>query len=144
MLLEALLCLVLVMPMPSNQVRGAVVKTIVNAWEKNKGIQYVAYAIILVDVLYFWHVLDALSMPFYVYGLGLFEDAHMTCELRSMQFERERNAYITGTSLFLFLVLRRLVDIQAKLFEARGEQKAAGMGVPMGKAVGHQPRSHYD
>ena len=40
-----------------------------------------------------------------------------------MAFERERNAYITGFSLFLFLVLRRMVDIQRQLFKLRGEMK---------------------
>ena len=34
-------------------------------------------------------------------------------------FRNERNAYITGFSLFMFLVLRRLIDIQMKLHEVR-------------------------
>ena len=37
-------------------------------------------------------------------------------------------------SLFLFLVLRRLVDIQVKLHEARADSKAVG-SVPMGAPV---------
>ena len=140
MLIEAALVLLLVMPMPSNQVRGSIVGAIVTTWEKNVAIRYVAMGVLAIDVLYFWHVIDALSMPFYAFGL--FEDAFLNCEMRSLAFERERNAYITGTSIFLFLVLRRLVDIQAKLFQSRGEAKAAGMGIPMGAPVQH--RAHYE
>jgi len=40
----------------------------------------------------------------------------------------ERNAYITGANLFLFFVLRRLVDIQGKLHVARGQVKQLGGG----------------
>ena len=38
-------------------------------------------------------------------------------------YQNERNAYITGFSLFLFFVLRRLLDIQRKLHEARQQMK---------------------
>ena len=141
MLFEAALVLLLVAPMPSNQVRGAIVHAIVSAWEKNPGVRYVSYAVLAIDCLYFWHVIDALSAP--LYAFGIFEDAFLNCEMRAMAFERERNAYVTGTSIFLFLVLRRLVDIQAKLFESRGEAKAAGARVPMGKPI-QTTRSHYD
>ena len=53
---------------------------------------------------------------------------------------QERNALICGASLFLWFVLRRLVDIQGKLHESRAMHKAAGGapkgGVPMGMPVG--------
>ena len=54
--------------------------------------------------------------------------------------EQERNALICGASLFLWFVLRRLVDIQGKLHESRAMHKAVGGvptgGVPMGMPVG--------
>ena len=46
----------------------------------------------------------------------------------------ERNAYITGFSLFLSLVLNRLIDIQGKLHSARQGVKQGG-AVPMGMPV---------
>ena len=81
----------------------------------------------------------------------MLEDALVTCELRAMAFERERNAYITGFSLFLFLVLRRMVDIQKQLFTMRSEMKNVQKrypqifqnsheSVPMGRPV-HE--KHY-
>ena len=52
----------------------------------------------------------------------------------------------SGFSLFLFLVLRRLVDIQAKLHESRADVKTIGHGVPMGMPIGSSvpPRSKFD
>ena len=58
----------------------------------------------------------------------------------SPNLKQERNALICGASLFLWFVLRRLVDIQGKLHESRAMHKAVGGapkgGVPMGMPVG--------
>jgi B-cell receptor-associated protein 31 len=144
LLAESLLVLLLVMPMPSNQVRGAIITVIVDTWEKNNAVRYTGYFLGAINVIYFLMVFDALRQPFYAFGFML-EDALVSCEFRAMAFERERNAYITGFSLFLFLVLRRMVDIQRQLFKLRAEMKDAqkrypqifqqSSTVPMGQPV---------
>ena len=114
--------------------------------------RYIALFLGSINVIYFLMVFDALRQPFYAFGFML-EDALVSCEFRAMAFERERNAYITGFSLFLFLVLRRMVDIQKQLFTLRAEMKDAQKrypalfqetrdphGVPMGRPV-HE--KHY-
>jgi len=160
MLAEMALVLLLVAPMPSNQVRGAIVSAIVSTWETQAAVRYIALSLGLINVVYFLHVFDALRQPFYAFGFML-EDALVSCELRAQGFERERNAYITGFAIFLFLVLRRMVDIQAQLFAVRGEMKVLQKkwpqifeqqqqqqqqqqqhGVPMGQPV-HQHYKQY-
>ena len=134
MLFEAAIVLLLVMPMPSNQVRGAITAAITTVWDKNAAVRYVAFGLTIVNALYLWSVMDALLHPSFRLALGYMgAEALLSCEMRALEFERERNAYITGISLFLFLVLRRLVDIQVKLHEARAEAKAGG--VPFGQPV---------
>ena len=151
LIVESLLVLLLVMPMPSNQVRGAIITVIVDTWEKNNAVRYVGFFLGAINLFYFMTVFDAFRHSFYAFGFML-EDALVTCELRAMAFERERNAYITGFSLFLFLVLRRMVDIQKQLFTMRTEMKnvqkrypqifqnSSHESVPMGRPV-HE--KHY-
>ena len=154
---EMLIVLLLVMPMPSNHVRGAITGAITHLWDKQEAIRYIAIGFTIINALYFWTVVDALTDPFKAhFGFLVFDDPLVTCEMRAAMFERERNAYVTGFSLFLFLVLRRLVDIQQKLHEARADSKSAHTGVPMGAPVGHgypagyapappaKPRSKFD
>lgn len=137
MLCEAAIVLLLVAPMPSNQVRGAIVTAITSVWEKSAPVRYIAIGLNVINAFYFWHVMDALLDPFAHFALVLYEmEPMLSCETRAFAFERERNAYITGMSLFLFLVLRRLVDIQVKLHESRLDSKAMSSGVPMGAPVG--------
>lgn len=134
MLVEAILVLLLVMPMPSNQVRGAIVTAITSVWDKNAAVRYVAFGLTVINALYFWSVVDALIHPSFKLAFGFVADeALLSCEMRANEYERERNAYISVNSLFLFLVLRRLVDIQLKLHEARAEAK--NIGVPVGQPV---------
>lgn len=49
----------------------------------------------------------------------------VTCEVKQAMYREERNAFIAGMGLFLFLVLHRLVDIQDKLHKARESVKLA-------------------
>ena len=44
MLLEASIVLLLVMPMPSNRVRGAIITGIVSTWESPSAVRYIAIA----------------------------------------------------------------------------------------------------
>ena len=60
MLLEALLVLLLAAPMPNNAARGAVLTFISSLWDKS-GVRYVFYALLTIDVFYFWYVLHTMS-----------------------------------------------------------------------------------
>lgn len=88
------------------------------------------------DLIYFYFVMDAILHPLYDLGLLTPIEQAPTCELKMDLFRNERNAYITGFSMFMFLILVRLVDIQKKLHEARADVKAMGGGVPMGQPAG--------
>ena len=137
LIFEIALVLLLVTPMPSNAARGAVVTALVSVWEKQQAVRYVAITIGAINVIYFLHVVDALRQPFYAFGF-LLEDAFLTCELRAQAFERERNAYITGFAIFLFLVLRRMVDIQSQLFRNRDQMKAVEKQCALAAVVLHR------
>ncbi|KAL1523306.1 hypothetical protein AB1Y20_018252 [Prymnesium parvum] len=135
LLFECLLVTLLIMPVPSNAVRGAVTKWVTQLWHV-AGVRYAFIAIMALDAFYFYFVMDALFHPLYDLGfLSPIEQAP-TCELKMDLFRNERNAYITGFSLFMFFVLRRLIDIQTQLHQARASIKRMGGGdVPMGEPV---------
>ena len=118
--LVTLLCL----PMPSNDIRGAIVKFVVKAWE-SRAVHITALVMLALNAIYFWFVCDALLHPLYDFGLirNPFAEGGFTCEQKQNVFYNERNAYLTGMSIFMFFVLNRMVDIQDKLFQARGEVK---------------------
>lgn len=133
MLVEAFLVLLLVMPMPNNAARGAIVTFVGALWDKS-GVRYVFYALLAIDVFYFWYVCDALLHPLYDFGF-LEPVAMVSCEAKAFLYQNERNAYITGFSLFLFLILHRLIDIQKKLHYTREQAKLVERAVPMGQPV---------
>lgn len=121
LILEILLVTLLCMPMPSNEIRGKVNTWVESLWHA-KPVQYTVMVLLVVDIGYFCTVADALLHPFYdnlapAYNMGI------TCEYKQDLFYNERNASITGASVFLFFVLRRLVDIQDKLYQSRGQVK---------------------
>ena len=137
MLVEAFMVLLLVMPMPNNAARNAVVTFVSSLWDK-AGVRYVFYALLAIDVFYFWYVWDALLHPLYDFGI-LVQIEAVSCEIKANLYQNERNAYITGFSLFLFLILHRMIDIQKKLYLSRETMKRAERGgepVPMGQPVG--------
>ena len=125
----------------------------------NQGVKYAGFAILLLDAYYFAGTMDALSNPLVHVGIvaSPIDDVILSCEVGLEKFRNERNAYITGFSLFMFLVLRRLtssrgftpaarteptvpaqprrlVDIQSQLFHARETNKQSSR-VPVGKPV---------
>lgn len=125
LLLEILLVSLLCMPMPSNEIRGKVNDWVISICNYQP-IQYTVGALLIVDFGYFCFVADALLEPFRDFGLLSPANAlnmGISCEYKQDLFYNERNASIAGASMFLFFVLRRLVDIQGKLFLARGQVK---------------------
>lgn len=124
LILEIVLVALLCMPMPSNDIRGKINSWVASLWLL-KPVQYTVYALLIVDIGYFATVADALLHPFYD-TLAPAHNMGISCEYKQDLFYNERNASITGASIFLFFVLRRLVDIQDKLYVSRSQVKALG------------------
>ena len=142
MVAQAALVMLLVMPMPNNTVRGKVTQLVANLFA-NQAVRYVYLSFLAIDIFYFWYVVDALTHPLYDFGL-LTPIEIWPCEVRAVMYQRERNAYITGFSLFLGLILNRLVDIQGKLHAMRDQVKSNSVGVPMGQPIATDGKSHFD
>ena len=121
---EATVVTLLVLPMPNNRVRGAIRDFVAQLWEQ-KPIQYFVFAMLALDLFYFWFVFDALLHPLHDFGIwrNPAMEGGITCEAKQNLFYNERNAYLTGMSVFLFIVINRLVDIQDKLRAARNRVK---------------------
>lgn len=139
MAIEGFLILLLVMPMPSNMVRGALTRFVTGLWDQTavKGVSIVVMAI---NTLYLWHVVDVLLSPLIAMGFLVAQTPLDSCEVRVEMLEKERNATVCGVNLFFFLILRRLVDIQMKLHESRADAKSANH-IPMGRPV---KAGHFD
>ena len=131
----------LILPMPSNKVRGAITRWVTGLW-KNDAVRYTFTAIMALNVFYFYFVMDAILHPFYDLGLLTPIEQAPTCELKMDLFRNERNAYITGFSLFMFLVLRRLIDIQTKLHEVRAGAHPARVAWLCPTSVSSQRHAH--
>jgi len=132
--LECFLVTLLILPMPSNKVRGAITKWVISLLS-NQTVKYGGFALLVLDAYYFAFTMDAISNPLIHVGImSPLEESMVSCEKGLAAFRNERNAYITGFSLFMFLVLRRLVDIQSQLFESRSLAKASA-SVPLGRPV---------
>lgn len=118
MMIEGFLVFLMILPMPSNDVRRFIRDTIASLWE-SAPIRYFSIGFLLLDAFYFYFVCHALLHPLYDFGILSPVDMSVTCELKQAMFREERNAFISGMGLFLFFVLNRLVDIQDKLHRAR-------------------------
>lgn len=135
MLVQALFTALLCMPMPSNAVRGAVTH-LVQTISDQPAVKYISWGMFAVNLFYCWYAIEGLQHMGRDLGLLAPEEFAITCEARQTMFRQERNAFICGASLFLFFILRRLVDIQGKLHESRARDKASTAGVPMGIPAG--------
>ena len=134
LILEIVLVALLCMPMPSNEIRGKVNSWVASLWLL-KPVQYTVFALLIVDIGYFATVADALLHPFYD-TLAPAHNMGISCEYKQDLFYNERNASITGASIFLFFVLRRLVDIQDKLYVSRSQVKELALGNNAGGGSG--------
>ncbi|KAG8462554.1 hypothetical protein KFE25_010379 [Diacronema lutheri] len=115
LLTQCSLVLLLVLPVPSNAVRGAILRLVHAIW----GAQFVRFTVVLVmaiDVVYLWFTLHVMGRQGSLFSPV---DTARTEMEEIALYRDERNAFITAGNLFLFLVLRRLVDIQDQLRRAR-------------------------
>lgn len=125
---------------PNNDVREKVVGW-VGSWWAHPAIRWGSTGILFLDLFLFWQNIEALSNPIMGY-LGLYAPEYLECEHQLKGFYVERNLFLTGTSIFLFLVIFRLIKIQEQLQQSRANLKAlqagssfASTGVPVGKPV---------
>jgi len=143
LIVECLLVTLLILPMPNNDVRGAVTRWVQGLWNV-KPIRYGFFAVVVLDVVYFWSVVDALKHPLYEYGFFVAPNHFGVCETRMELSRNERTLATTAFSLFVFLVLFRLIDIQGKLKQQRDRVKELEVmlvphypqGMPMGTPIG--------
>ena len=126
MFVEGTLVTLLILPMPSNDIRRKVTDFVSGLWE-SKPVQYFSIGFLILDSIYFYFIMGALLHPLYDLGILSPIDMSPTCEIRQAMFREERNAFISGMGLFLFFVLNRLVDIQDKLHRSRHEAKEAAV-----------------
>ena len=69
------------MPMPSNQVRGAVTRWVVGLWSHD-AVRYTFMGIMGLNVFYFYFVMDAMLHPLYDLGFLTPIEQAPTCELK--------------------------------------------------------------
>jgi Bap31/Bap29 transmembrane region len=121
LVVEVIIITLLCLPMPTNDVRGVINGCVASLWML-KPVEYTVLALLALDIFYLAFVWQSLSNP--LYDMGIFShDMGVSCEYKQDLFLAERNAYIASSVLFLFFVLRRLVDIQDKLHVARKHVK---------------------
>jgi B-cell receptor-associated protein 31 len=144
LLAESVLVLLLCAPMPSNTIRGAVTHWVSSLW--NHQLVQSAFAVTsIVNGCNLAMLFYALRQPYYQLGLG-FGRRHMRALMEmGAQIEllrNERDAFISGTSLFLFVILRRLVRIQMQLHSARAAEKAAAADARSLRSFGQKMPAH--
>ena len=143
MLFQMGLAVLLVMPMPSNVVRGEVMKlvtrlfdlktrdTLGNPTGKTNGFVFVYFSLLALDLFYFWNACSELLAK---YDLTAMSCAHHELHVQIRLFKDERTAYATGFSMFMAFILNRLIRIQSQLHAARlGAKTSVPMGMPVGE-----------
>jgi hypothetical protein len=115
LLFQCVLVILLVIPVPSNHVRGAILQLVHLIWTPQP-VKYIVALVMALNAWYFWSTLHFMSRQGSL--LSPIDTARTQTEEISL-YRNERNAFLTGGNLFLFLVLRRLVDIQDQLRRAR-------------------------
>ena len=128
----------LVAPLPSNAVRGFLVEAVQSLTEK-PGVKYAVWGTLALNIFYFWYTIEGLTHMGRDLGILSPVEYAISCEAKQDMFRQERNALICGASLFLWFVLRRLVDIQGKLHESRDAQ-GGGRRAHGGRAHGDARR----
>jgi hypothetical protein len=120
---QVVVVLILVMPMPTNYVRGYVARGFSSLWKNNPSLRNIAFMLFLLNVMAF--VLEMRTLYFNPPPLEKFPGPDGFMERRMQLFRTERNAYLTGMSCFVYFVMTRLVQIQLQLYDARNAQKIA-------------------
>mmetsp|Transcript_17942 Transcript_17942/g.23375 ORF Transcript_17942/g.23375 Transcript_17942/m.23375 type:complete len:175 (-) Transcript_17942:386-910(-) len=129
-LIQAFVVFVLVAPVPSNQVRGFIVNTLNHIWNESTTLRNVLLILNALNVIELYlelRFLFVLAPP----RPPVDAPHHHRAEFFDMQiqlFAAERNTYLAAFSLFIYLIMRRLLDLQQQHVRAREGQKAALKG----------------
>ncbi|KAJ8604362.1 hypothetical protein CTAYLR_002554 [Chrysophaeum taylorii] len=140
LVVQSLVCLLLVIPMPSNSVRGMIVGGLNRIWDQHPAIRSAAALLCVFNAFLFITELRRLSWPEPpppppppprrgMPGLPGMPPPppvnDFACEFQLGLFRSERNAYMSGFSLFIYFMMRRLLEIQQMLYKARKAEKEA-------------------
>ena len=115
---QVFIIVLLCMPLPSNTIRGRIVTGLQSLWRSSYKIRTFTRVVMFVIALMF---MDALRSA-YTFAEQHHEGnqmAHNDLMLQIQRFRNQRNAYITGFSLFLGGVIWRLMVLIAQLYECR-------------------------
>jgi len=106
--------------MPSNQVRGFIVGGFNELWTKSPTVRSAATLLCALNAIAFAVNLSALAEP--VPPPPPRPDPFF-CDAGASRFAAERNLYLNGFSLFIYFIMRRMLEIQTQLFAARKAAK---------------------
>ncbi|KAF8068439.1 hypothetical protein HT031_002128 [Scenedesmus sp. PABB004] len=114
---EVAVVALLVAPMPSNAVRGAIQGGISRFWHSQEYVKKTSWVVLTLNSYYLWDAGRSLAAHNKIYAAS--------CDAQLTTLFLQRNALIAGGSIFLFFVMRRLLDIQGQLFATRALAKEA-------------------
>lgn len=120
---QSVVCLLLVIPVPSNSMRGAIVHGLNSLWAEHPALRGGAGLLCVVNVIALGFAVRKLSFPPEMMPPPPPPHELVHCPFALEQFRAERNALLSGFSLFVFLMMRRLLETQKQLYEAREAAK---------------------
>jgi magnesium-transporting ATPase (P-type) len=117
LIFEGVIVLVLILPMPTNTMRGAVIGALTSIWNSNSFVRYMCFALVALDTYYFGTTYRSLYYyaPAQVGAGNRVEE----CERKIAFFREQRNLYITGVSIYLFFIMWGLFHVQTLLHQSR-------------------------
>jgi len=124
LMLEIITLSLLLLPMPNNAVRGLISKGLKAASDNQRVKQFFIVCLVVISLLF----LDAMRTINHLdeeQDKGDRKGPHLEFAIKLRLFRNQRNAYITGFSLFLMLVIYRVTAILAQLHRERAANKAA-------------------
>lgn len=116
LMIQIVLVGLLIVPLPSNKLRGVIVNALDSAWGASTYFRH--FCVILSGIL---ALICAASMHAWATLDELTQTKKNFCSL----MEAERNVYMTGFSLFLNVMAFRLLEVNRQLHSAKAELKIA-------------------
>lgn len=87
--------------------RGKLIRLVNLAWTSSNFVRYMTLTLLGLNLFYFVHSISAIW--------AVEDDSDLnTCDAKLSYFRHQRNCYITGGGLFLFVMLERTVSIQVR------------------------------
>jgi len=132
LVVEIFVVSILIFPMPSNQVRGAIIDMVTKAWENSPFLRYLMYTSLSIDIYYLINTIRRLFFRNEKYlhvtnpeiATGSHGEHYSDCEQKMQLFLDERNLYLTGFSIFLFFVMLNILHIQQLLHGEKLKNKS--------------------